>query len=149
MAKAFFLKFHAFSLKDSGDVKLVELFIDVVDTHLLVVIKLEVLKTKNVQKTDCLGLILERVLSPVGRLNRLVHHNNEPIKHVVKQLLGDGIFVIVGLLLRNRNPLVSLALHSEPLMHKNLLEMVFVLASQKITNLVANLRIFELAWLWL
>jgi hypothetical protein len=48
VTKTLFLKFDAFSLENSSDIEFMQLFIDVVDAQLLVVVLRKVLETKNV-----------------------------------------------------------------------------------------------------
>lgn len=96
MTKTFFFKFDALSLENSGDVKLVELLVDIVDAELFVIIDSKVLKTENVKETDCLCGVLETRISYLLWLDCPIHHNNEPIEQIVEQLFGKSVFVVGG-----------------------------------------------------
>lgn len=94
MTKTLFLKFDAFSLENSSDIEFMQLFIDVVDAQLLVVVLRKVLKTKNVEQPNCFGCIHEVRVIKVFWLDCTVHHNNQPVKQIVEQLFGKRILIV-------------------------------------------------------
>ena len=80
MAQTLLFQLNALSFENGSDIKFMQLFIDIVDAKLFVVVHCEVLKTENIKETDCLGSVLETIVVHVSGLNRSIHHDDKPIE---------------------------------------------------------------------
>ena len=62
-----------------------EFLIHVVDAKLLIIVaRIEIFESKNIQKTNCFGVVKEAGLIKFFGLDCQIHLDNQPIKHIVK-----------------------------------------------------------------
>ena len=96
ICEALFCQVLLFSLENGCDVQLVQLFVDVVNTELLEIVVLKVLKSKDVEQTNRLRNLFEAfwIIVNFTRQDSPVHFEDQPIEEVVVELLGEGVPVV-------------------------------------------------------
>ena len=89
LRKALLGQFEFFRFKNSCNVQLVQFFVYVVNAKLLEIIVCKVFESKDVQETNGLGDVFEAffILVQLLGFNCLIHLDDEPVEHVIVQLL--------------------------------------------------------------
>lgn len=145
VTETLFHELHLFSLKNGGDVQLVELFVDKIDTELLeIILCVEVLKTKDVEQSNRLGGVEKAGVFHHFWLNCGVHFLDEPVEQVVEQLFGQGISIIHALLVSRGLPedFLTCLLHR---LEQDLFE-VLKIHTEKLGDDLCSFWVLDEAW---
>ena len=94
--KAFLFEIHLLGFEDGGDIELMQLLVDIVDTELFEVVVIEVFETENIQKTNSLGNLGKAGVLHCLWLDCSIHLDDEPVEQVVVELLGERVSVTVA-----------------------------------------------------